>query len=123
MTREEASRRYMIPAEILDEYERWGLCASVKQVMGCWQYDERDLERLSLIMALHDIGFSAAEVEAYMRLALAGDDTSAQRLKMLEQLRSQTLDEIHLRERQLDRLDYLRHRLNQGMPFLQEDAK
>ena len=57
MTREEASRRYMIPAEILDEYERWGLCASVKQVMGCWQYDERDLERLSLIMALHDIGF------------------------------------------------------------------
>ena len=34
MTREEASRCYMIPAEILDEYERWGLCASVKQVIG-----------------------------------------------------------------------------------------
>ena len=58
MTMEEAGRRYGIPMEVLREYERWGLCEAAKKVMGAWQYDDTDLERLSLIMTLHDIGFS-----------------------------------------------------------------
>ena len=57
MTIYEASERYNIPLEILREYESWGLCGAVKKVMGAWQYDDTDLERLSLIMTLHDIGF------------------------------------------------------------------
>ena len=71
MTKEEASQHYLIPMDILDEYESWGLCSTVKQVMGQWQYDDQDLERLSTIMALHDMGFSAQEVEGYMRLLLS----------------------------------------------------
>lgn len=111
MTKEEASRNYQIPLSVLDEYESWGLCGSVKQVMGHWQYDEQDLERLSLIMALHDMGFSAPEVESYMRLTLSDEDTTQKRLKLLNALRERTLDEIHLHEKQLDRLDYLRFQI------------
>lgn len=111
MTREEASRRYRIPVEILDEYERWGLCATVKQVMGACQYDDRDLERLGTIMALHDMGFAPQETERYMRLLLSGADTRRERLRMLEERRDAALDEIHLREKQLQRLDYLRYRM------------
>lgn len=48
MTIEEASRRYQVPLETLQEYERFGLCSSVKKIMGVWQYDDEDLE-LSLI--------------------------------------------------------------------------
>ena len=70
MTIKEASERYNIPMEILREYEGWGLCGAVKKVMGAWQYDDTDLERLSLIMTLHDIGFGIAEIETYMRLLL-----------------------------------------------------
>ena len=55
MTIHEASERYNIPLEILREYESWGLCGAVKQVMGSWQYDDTDLERLSLIMKLNPI--------------------------------------------------------------------
>lgn len=73
MTKQEASERYNIPVEILDEYESWGLCGEVKKVMGAWRYDDRDLERLSMIMTLHDSGFTNAEVETYMRLFLAGN--------------------------------------------------
>lgn len=40
--------------------------------MGAWQYDEEDIRRLSLIMTLHDVGFSNQEVENYMRLLLEG---------------------------------------------------
>lgn len=113
MTKEEASRRYQIPMGILDEYERWGLCATVKQVMGVWQYGDQDLERLSTIMALHDMGFAPQEVESYMRLLLSGADTRRERLRMLERRRDAALDEIHLKEKQLERLDYLRYRMRQ----------
>ena len=111
MTIQEASERYMIPIKILKEYESWGLCGAVKKVMGAWQYDDTDLERLSTIMTLHDIGFTTEEVETYMRLLLEQKDSDMARLRMLNQKRSATLDEIHFRERQLERLDYLRHEL------------
>ena len=80
-------------------------------MMGAWQYDDRDIERLSMIMTLHDIGFSNREVETYMRLMLEGDATEQERLRMLSDKRSDTLDEIHFREKQLDRLDYLRFKM------------
>lgn len=107
MTMQEASERYHIPLHILRAYERWGLCSAV----GDWQYDDDDLERLSIIMTLHDIGFTPEEVETYMRLLLEKDRTAAQRLRMLEKKRSDALAEIHFKERQLQQLDYLRHEI------------
>ena len=111
MTIQEASERYMIPIKILKEYERWGLCGAGKDAMGAWQYDDSDLERLSAIMTLHDIGFTSEEAEIYMRLLLEQENSDLARLRMLNQKRSSTLDEIHVREHQLERLDYLRHEL------------
>lgn len=111
MTINEASERYNIPIEILREYESWGLCGTVKKVMGAWQYDDRDLERLGMIMTLHDIGFDNGEVEAYMRLLLEGEGTAQARLNMLSRKRVTALDEIHFKEKQLERLDYLRHKI------------
>ena len=111
MTKDGASQRYRIPPHILDEYESWGLCGALKKVMGAWQYDDEDLERLSTIMTLHDSGFTAEEVENYMRLLLEQPDSDRQRLRMMEEKRKATLDEIHFRERQLQRLDYLRHEI------------
>lgn len=120
MTIQEASERYHIPIHILREYERWGLCGAVKKVMGNWQYDDADLERLSTIMTLHDIGFTAEEAETYMRLLLEGNHTAAQRLSMLEKKRSAALEEIHFKERQLQRLDYLRHEIRKAHGWKKE---
>lgn len=109
MTKQEVSERYEIPVKILEEYEKWGLCHEVKKVIGSWQYDDSDLERLSMIMTLHDVGFSASEIEIYMNLLMDGNHTKKQRMEMLDQRRECALDEIHLKEAQLVRLDYLRH--------------
>ena len=114
MTIKEASERYNIPIEILQEYESWGLCNEVEKVMGSWHYDESDIERLSTIMTLHDIGFTNQEIEKYMRLLLKGKSTEKERLKMLSKKRLGTLDEIHFMEKQLDRLDYLRFEIQKG---------
>ena len=111
MTIHEASERYNIPIKILQEYESWGLCGEVKKVMGAWQYDDSDVERLSIIMTLHDIGFTNDEIEKYMRLLVDGDYTETERMKMLENKRNGTLDEIHFKQQQLDRLDYLRYEI------------
>lgn len=108
MTVNEVSERYKIPVKILQEYESWELCGEVKKIMGSWHYDESDIERLSTIMTLHDIGFTNDEVRRYMRLLLEGESTEKERMKMLTDKRSGTLDEIHFKQQQLDRLDYLR---------------
>ena len=111
MTINEASERYNIPIEVLKEYESWGLCDEVRRVMRVWQYDDRDIQRLSMIMTLHDIGFDNNEVEAYMRLLLEGDSTEEERLDMLNKKRGVTLDELHFKQKQLDRVDYLRYKI------------
>lgn len=83
-----------------------------KKVMGSWQYDDSDLERLSMIMTLHDVGFTRSEIETYMHLPQEGDHTKELRMQMLTQKRDHALDEIHFKEAQLARLDYLRHSIN-----------
>lgn len=109
LTREEACARHEIPKEAMEAYERWGLSRSDRQ------YAQEDLERVSMIAALYDMGFETGEVERYMRLLLSDADTSRERMKMLELRRAATLREIHLRERQLERQDYLRYQLrNEG---------
>ena len=114
MTIQEASEKYNIPIKILREYESWGLCGEVKKIMGSWHYDDSDIERLSTIMTLHDVGFTNDEVEEYMKLLLQGKATEKERLKMLGDKRYSTLDEIHFKEKQLDRLDYLRFEIQKG---------
>lgn len=114
MTIDEASKQYEIPINILKEYQSWGLCSAVKSVMGAWQYDDKDIERLSLIMTLHDIGFTNEEVEQYMRLVVAEDNTNEEQMQMLTRLRRKAMDEIHFKQKQLDRLDYLRYEIEKN---------
>lgn len=83
----------------------------LKKVMGAWQYDDQDLERLSMIMTLHEIGFDSKEVETYMRLMLDGEDAQPQRIAMLDKMQGKALDEIHFREKQISSMDYLRHEM------------
>lgn len=111
MTIEEVSERYQVPINILKMYENWGLCGAVKTVIGERQYDHEDIERLSMIMTLQDVGLTSVETETYMRLFIAGRDTEAERMQMLEKIRTQTVDELHFKQKQLDQLDYLRYKI------------
>ena len=108
MTIEEASQKYNIPIKILKEYEQWGLC---DKVMGTWNYDDSDIERLSIIMTLHDIGFTNEDIEKYMRLLVDGSGTQKQRMGMLNKKRNGILSEVHFKEKQITRLDYLRYEI------------
>jgi len=111
MNKIEVSQRYQIPIKILNEYESWGLCDAVKIVMGQWQYDDTDLERLSTIMTLHNIGFENKEIEHYMRLLLEVNDSQQTRIDFLTQKRKAKLALIHQQEKQLEKIDYMCHEI------------
>ncbi len=78
--------------------------------MESWQYDETDLERLSLIMMLYDLDFTVEEIEKYMKLSLKKNENEC--LKLLNKKRKGILDEVHLKEKQLLRIDYLRYEMD-----------
>ena len=46
-----------------------------------------------------------------MKLELSQNPTETQRMKMLNEKRNKTLDEIHFREKQLESMDYLRYKI------------
>ena len=108
MTIEEASGQFGIPIKILREYEQMNLCGTGKQ------YGEQDLRGLSMLMTLHDIGFSAKDTHTYMQLLLTGENEE-KCLKMLNQKRKKTLDKIHFYEKQISNLDYLRHEMQKAL--------
>lgn len=110
MTIEEASEKYCIPIKILKEYESMELCKTVKRVMGEWQYDDEDIKRLSMIMTLYETGFSKEDIDEYMCLALSGENDE-ECLKILSKKRKKTLDKIHILEKQISNLDYLKNEI------------
>ena len=83
MTIQEVSQRYQIPEKILKEYENWGFGDTVEPMPEAREYDDQDIEYLSLIMTLYEIGFQSSEVEEYMRLLLMGTETEQRHIEML----------------------------------------
>ena len=112
MTKKEASEKYSIPLDILDDYEQWNLCCKESNVDGSLQYDDNDLEILSLIITLQDTGFEKDEIKEYVTLHLKGDVTKDERIKILNQKRKQILDKVHHQEKCLDCIDYLKYQIN-----------
>ena len=106
MTREEIHRDYQIPLSVIKAYDEWALSGSKTP-----QYSEEDLRRLSLLVTLHEAGFSAPEAQAYLRLDGEAGDTRGQRLLLLNARRKAMLEEIHRAEKRLERLDGLRFSL------------
>lgn len=113
MTIKEVSEKYNIPIEVLKEYEMWNLCKKSKKSDGEWEYNDDDLEIISIIMTLWNIGFNNDEIKKYMELQLAGDDTESVRLRLLKQKRNVLLDEIHSNEKCIEDIDYLRFKLTE----------
>lgn len=71
MTLFEISEKYNIPPEIIKEYEHRFLCGKYENTAGPHEYSDEDIENLSIIITLRDIGFSAEETDRYMRASSA----------------------------------------------------
>ena len=107
MTINEASKRYNIPIHILKLYESWEWCRG--SVKAEYEDEGLDIDRLGMMVTLYNIGFNENDIEQYMKLYVMGSSTANERSLILSARRKIILDSIHLLEKQLEDLDYLRY--------------
>ena len=103
MTEQELLKKYNIPAELIEKYQKFCRCSS---------FQDADVENMSMIMTLYGIGFDDPEAEKYLRLSLSDGDTAQERMEMLTKKRENVLSAIHSRQKQLDGIDYLRYQIS-----------
>ena len=103
MTKQDLLKKYNIPDELIEKYRKFCKCSS---------FSDDDADNMSMIMTLYDIGFDDDEAKKYINLYLLDSDTSKQRLAMLTKKRKKALSDIHLRQKQLDLIDYLRYKIS-----------
>ena len=60
---------------------------------------------------LNDLGFTNAKIELYNRLSHLGTSTKEKRIQIVSEKRRKILEEIHVKENQLQEIDFLRHEL------------
>lgn len=101
MTINEISQKYNIPLSILKEYESFNYKSD---------YDENDLEKITLMITLHDLNFTNEEIEKYMIQLLNNNKIYC--LKQLCSKRKELLEEVHDKEKQLSIIDYLKKELS-----------
>ena len=61
-------------------------------------------------MMLYGLDFTVEEIKKYMKLSL--EKNEREWLKLLNKKRKGILDEVHLKEKQLSKIDYLRYEMD-----------
>ncbi len=102
MTKQEMLQKYNVPPDLFDKYEAAHKCTG---------FTDKDVENMSLILTLYDAGFDDAEVRDYIGFYRSGGDTAEKRTEMLLKKRKKALEELHAKQEQLDRIDYLRYKI------------
>lgn len=111
MTASEIKKTYGISEDVLNTYE-----IQVKEKIsdiktGEDGYSDQELEKISMVITLQEIGFHEQEIGEFFRLAEKGTITKDARRRMLLKQRNRILDEIHRKEKILEELDYIRYGL------------
>ena len=111
MTGEEIRKRYQIPKAALAVYDNQVRTLFYGGRTEDREYDDRDVERIGMVMAYQRMDFEDQEIGAFFRMEQEGEATREQRLHILKKHRLRILDEIHKKEKILDELDFLRYEL------------
>lgn len=107
----DVSEQYNISITALRYYEKAGLFNQVKKINGIREYEDEDIERLSLILTLQKVGVHIENILRYIQLIEFGEATKCQRIQILKKERNKLLDEIHQHQKNLDSLDCLIYQL------------
>ena len=103
----EVCRRFNVSRATLKYYEKEGLFEDVVRVNGIREYEDRDIERLSLIITLKNVGLTIDMIAKFIDCDEHNDETKTKRIKILQNERLKLLDDIHQQQKRLDSLDCL----------------
>lgn len=108
VTKEELCKKYHIPKAVLNLYEKTNT-----QNGAAAQWDDRDLEKISILMTLCESGFSESEAVLYLQHLEDHQEYDAC-MALLDTKRHSVLDEINRREKQIENIDYLKYKIRNG---------
>ncbi|MCB6993126.1 MerR family transcriptional regulator [bacterium 210820-DFI.6.37] len=112
MTLEEVSRNYNIDTKKLILFEEKGL-TGCRDKNGFFDFRADDIQRISLILALQDIGMDIGDIRHYLSLCPKGDKSIEGRIRLLRKQRYRLLEEIHEKQKVLDSLDFMIYKMKE----------
>lgn len=111
MTFEEINRRYEVSLDTLHEFEEAGLFTNIKRIDQRYDFTDQDIENLSCILSLYQIGMDLHDVNFFLDLKRQGDKTKAERVFMLKKIREKALVDLHRKQKNLDCIDCMIYEL------------
>ena len=102
----EISLAYNVPVDCIQDFENQGFFDEVKQINGKKIYEEKDIQKLSFLMTLKNVGMSIQDMKKYIQYISEGDSTLSQRIDMLTRYRQALLEKAHTCYKSIDILDY-----------------
>lgn len=103
----EIAQSYQVPLSTLRYYEKMGLFENVKRINGIREYDDKDIERLSLILSLKHTGLEIKEILQYLKI-----NNIDKRIDLLLKRRKKSLDLMHLHQKNINTIDNLIYQIN-----------
>ena len=96
-----------VPASTLRYYDKEGLLPFVERSPGgIRMFQEKDYEWLQIIECLKKTGMPLKDIRTYIDMAMRGDETIEQRLKMIEKQRQAVRAQMAELQKTLDTLDF-----------------
>lgn len=107
MTIKQVSEKYKISADTLRYYEKMGLIPNVPRSSGgIRDYDEASCGWIEFIICMRNAGLPVDALAEYVELCKQGDDTAAERKRILVNHREQLLKKIESLKGSLESLNY-----------------
>ena len=96
-----------VPASTLRYYDKEGLLPFVERSPGgIRMFQEKDYEWLQIIECLKKTGMPLKDIRTYIDMAMRGDETIEQRLKMIKKQRQAVRAQMAELQKTLDTLDF-----------------
>lgn len=108
---EELGRQVSIGIEDLKKYEELGLLESENLSP---EKQKAELQVIELIDSLAKLGVGTDELKRLRDLMNLGAWTKDDQLRLLRKCRFRMLDDIHIKQQSLDRMDYIIHTMKQN---------
>lgn len=106
MTLEEAGKKISMDVEDLQMYEKQGIFLLENMET---EKAEQEIEEIRTLDSLAKIGVGEEELRRLKTLMGRGHQTSREQIRLLKKCRFDLLDDIHGKQKKLDKMDYMIH--------------
>jgi len=107
MSGEELCECFNISPAVLEELESSGLLETEETPGVRREFSREDILLLNRILTLKNAGVELSLIRQILRMEEQGESTINRRMEILAEQRRKQLNQLHLRQKMIDRLDFL----------------